>query len=152
MITYYRAATFTFIVMSEQQNFTLMRNPLFILLALAAFGCSKDDSPQDASYLYGTWIKGTAVGDTIIFYKSGDKNLMKYAASFNPQLPMYATSEYRYENDRLETKGYPGMGTDFRAIQGFAWKRSGFEFELQGSELYPFMASILTKFSYNKVK
>jgi hypothetical protein len=133
----------------------MLRLIIFILAPftiISSLSCSKDSDNSSSAILYGTWIKGANVGDTIWFYKEAGKDIMKYDASFNPLLPLTTTTEYKFENDQLLTKGYLGMGTDFHAIQGFAWKQRGSEFELQGSEIYVFMSSTLTKFTFHKAR
>ena len=128
----------------------MVRAAVFLLLAIAvvAIACTKNNDISESSF-YGTWVKGSNFGDTLIFAKENGINVLKYNDSFNPALAMYDTVAYRYRNNKLRVAFY---GTTDREISSFAWKEEGKVFELLGYQLFPFMSSSVTKFEYRKIR
>lgn len=94
--------------------------------------------------LYGTWVKGSNAGDTIWFMKKNSKHIVKYASSFNPNMPMYNEYEYRYNDGKLSIKRFAPQTDEYFPITSFAWVDTGKEFSIVNSELYPFLSSIIT--------
>jgi hypothetical protein len=52
-----------------------------VALILLVTGCSKNNDGNE-SVLYGSWSKGTNVGDTLAFMNRGGKNILRFTASF----------------------------------------------------------------------
>lgn len=100
--------------------------------------------------LYGTWVKGSNLGDTIWFMKKNSKHIMRYASSFNPNMPMYNEDEYRYNDGKLSFTRFPSQTDEYFPVNSFAWVQTGEEFSIVNSELYPFLSSIIT-LKYRKV-
>ena len=123
---------------------------VFIGLFAASFtmlNCTKDKS-QNESIFYGTWVKGTNTGDTLQFYQKNGKNILALNYSFNSLIYAPTEFEYFYVNDHLSIRH---TSTDF-SIESFTWKQVGQEFELQGTELFPFMSSTQVYFNYRKIR
>jgi hypothetical protein len=130
---------------------------LYSLLVITAItfaaACSKDSDGPEATF-YGTWVKGPNTGDTLYFYKKNGRNIMRSNQSFNPL--MYAPVEqvYKYEGGKLIV-AYPfstmGIPVTYNTIESFTWTNTGREFEINGFELYMFMSSTMTKFTFTKV-
>lgn len=118
-----------------------------------AAACSKDSDNPEAAF-YGTWVKGSNTGDTLYFYRKNGRDIMRSNQSFNPN--MYAPVErvYKYEGGKLII-AYPyssmGIPVTYETIESFAWKNTGREFEINGFELYMFMSSTMTKFTFTKI-
>jgi len=126
----------------------------FVLLFAAGLwfsDCNKNVATNE-SVLYGTWIKGSNAGDTLRFFKKDDKNILAYNLSFNASLPAPTETEYIYQNGKPGIKNYLATPNNFFIIQSFEWKQTGRKFELQGSELFPFMASTMVRFTYHKIQ
>jgi len=119
-----------------------------LLAAFTIYSCHKSSEGEE-SFLYGTWIKGTNAGDTLHFLKKNGRNLLDYNLSFNAALPASTQREYRFRNGKLSVKRYGG--SDFDPIESFKWKQLGNEFEIQGIELFNFMSSTTTYFTYHKI-
>jgi hypothetical protein len=125
---------------------------VFIITLVAS--CDKDpDGPDEESILHGTWVKGSNTGDTLVFYGRGGKHYMKSNQSFNPTMYAPVEQEYVMRNGKPAFR-YLGTGVMGRAeftIESFTWKVPGREFELLGFQLYMFMSSSQTKFTFVKV-
>jgi hypothetical protein len=129
----------------------MRRVPAFIIFSFVLFtGCTKDVLNEDS--IHGTWIKGNSTGDTLRFFKKDGKNLLAYNLSFNPVMYAPEETEYSFRNGKLALKNYLATAGDYFTIQSFEWVNPGSEFKLQGSELFPFMASTLVYFNYKKVR
>ncbi|MGC3979215.1 MAG: hypothetical protein QM751_13890 [Paludibacteraceae bacterium] len=116
-------------------------------ILLLGSGCSKNNnSPESA--LYGTWVKGVAAGDTLWFMNKGGRNILRANMSFNPGLANYTEMEYSYVNNKLQVDMYGGGLKD---LDSFSWKEQNKSFELLGYQLYMFMSSTLTKFTFTKL-
>ena len=126
-----------------------------ILAALIVFvsivaACKKDNA-QSESALYGTWIKGTQSGDSLQFLRKNGKDIMKQNESFNAATPIYTEKEYKYQNGKLSIKLYAPFSDEFYTIDSFRWINTGREFTRQGIQLFSFMSSTLTYFTYRKL-
>ena len=119
---------------------------VFVLLAAA---CSKKDDDNE-TVLYGVWINSKAPGDTLQFMPKDGKNILRYNQSFNPALPQYAKIEYRYKNGKLSA-GVFGPAASLGDISSFNWIEQNKKFDVLGYQLYLFMASSATHFTYIKV-
>jgi hypothetical protein len=130
-----------------------MRCLVFLLICtVIIYGCRRDHS-DDESVLYGTWVKGNHAGDTLQFFKRGDKNIFVYNASFNASLPVIIEREYIYRNGKPGIKNFWTSGNDdFYTIQSFAWKQHGKEFQVRGLEMYHFISSSEAIFTFRKVQ
>jgi len=127
---------------------------LFSSLCLAVIllsACNKDNGSTGESIFTGTWVKGSNTGDTLRFFNRNGKNLLAYNQSFNAAIFAPAEIEYRFKNNRLGLKNYLAQSNNFFTSQSFEWVRTGSEFKLNGTELYPFMASSLVMFTYHKI-
>jgi hypothetical protein len=128
---------------------------LFVALAvtvsaLTMASCKKGQEMENL-LLTGTWIKGTNAGDTLYFTKTNGKNVLRYNASFNPAAPAVTEIEYNYQNSKLSLRNFMATQDNFYILQSFSWKQEGKEFEVLGYELFPFMSSTQTRFTYSKV-
>ena len=121
------------------------------ITGMALSHCKKNYISNNESILYGTWIKGTNTGDTLLFTNINGKNVLSYNMSFNPGLYVPTEIEYSYKEGKLNLKNYMSSSSGSFAINSFSWNQAGKEFELNGSELYPFMAATMLKFTYRKI-
>jgi len=121
---------------------------LVLAIALGAMACSRSNEPGEAGF-YGLWVKGKLAGDTLVFKNQDAANLLQYNASFNPALPVSNTIAYRYRSGKLQVALY---GPEMVEISSFVWIVPGQQFQLQGFQLFPFMSSTGTKFTYTKVQ
>ena len=130
-----------------------MRSPIvvFIVLVLASlsFGCKKEINGTESD-LYGTWVKGSNMGDTLWFMKKNGRNLVKIPESFNPLLPKYSEKEYKLKNGALNIKSFAPSSQDYFSISSFTWTDPGREFTIQNIQLFIFMSSIVT-YKYKKI-
>lgn len=125
----------------------LLLTMLTIGLLFLAGSCDKDsDTKSPESLLYGMWVKGTHTGDTLYFTKINGVNIMRSNQSFNPGMFSPNSREYRIVNGKLELK----MG-DWSTIDSFTWKVTGREFEIKGHQVYMFLSSTLSIFTFRKV-
>lgn len=127
----------------------LLYSMLVITAITLAAACSKDsDNPEAA--LYGTWVKGSNTGDTLYFYRKNGQDMMLSNQSFNPS--MYAPVErpYKYKSGKLFI-AYSYSPLVYDTIKSFTWKTPGSQFEINGFELYMFMSSTMTKFTFTKI-
>ena len=120
-----------------------------IVFALLAAACSKKEDDNE-TVLYGVWINSKAPGDTLQFMLKNNKNILRYNQSFNPALPQYAEIEYRYKNSKLSAAVF-GPAASLRDISSFNWIEQNKKFDVLGYQLYLFMASSATHFTYIKV-
>jgi hypothetical protein len=128
-----------------------MRLLLSILItSLVIAGCQKKYAGDD-SILQGTWVKGANFGDTLWFITRNNQHIMRQAMSFNPGLPVYEEREYTYEDGRLGVRLYAPFTQDYVPITSFTWTDTGREFSIQGIQLYSFMSSTATVFTYHKI-
>lgn len=123
---------------------------IVIALAFIVVSCSKDDTASESA-LYGTWVKGTQAGDTLRFMRKNNKYIMLQNESFNAGMPNYTEKEYRFRNGRLSIKIYAPSSQDFYPVDSFSWTQVGSEFTIQGIQLFMFMSSTQTYFTYRKL-
>jgi hypothetical protein len=122
---------------------------LIVLVSLLA-ACKKDVT-QSESALYGTWVKGNQPGDTLQFLEKNRKHILRQNDSFNPAMPAYTEKEYKYQNGKLSIQLFAPFSEEFNPIDSFRWISFGREFTLQGIQLYIFMSSTQTYFTYRKL-
>lgn len=125
------------------------------VLTISAFpfllaGCKKNNA-QDEAALYGTWVKGANAGDTLRFMKKNNQYILRQNESFNAAMPVYSEKEYRFRDGKLGIKLYSPSSQEYYSIGSFAWTQAGSEFTLQGIQLFLFMSSTLTYFTYRKI-
>ena len=128
--------------------------PRLFIVALMAFAmlaaaCSKKDDDNE-TVLYGVWINSKAPGDTLQFMLKNNRNILRYNQSFNPALSQYAEIEYRYKNGKLSAAVF-GSAASLRDIDSFTWIQQNKKFDVLGYQLYLFMASSASHFTYIKV-
>ena len=122
----------------------------FIITILAfSFGCKKEQTTEEAK-LYGTWVKGSSLGDTLWFMKKNGQNIMRIAESFNPLMPKYAEKEYQFKNGVLNIKSFAPASQEYFPMTSFKWTDPGKEFTIQNSQLFIFLSSIIT-YTYKKI-
>jgi hypothetical protein len=125
----------------------------FASLLVASFimlNCNKQKS-ENETVLYGMWTKGTNAGDTLLFYKRNERNILSYNVSFNPGLPAPVEVNFWFTNGKLSTRSSGSRG-GASPIESFTWKQQGQEFEIKGIELFPFMSSTQVYFTYHKIR
>ncbi|MEI9912283.1 MAG: hypothetical protein WDO71_23080 [Bacteroidota bacterium] len=71
--------------------------------------------------------------------------------SFNAGMPHYTEKEYRFRNGQLSIKLYAPISQEFYPIDSFSWTQVGEEFTIQGIQLFMFMSSTMTYFTYRKL-
>lgn len=76
---------------------------------------------------------------------------MRKAESFNAGLSVYSEKEYMFRDGKLSIKMFAPALQDFYPIDSFTWTQAGREFKIQGIQLYMFMSSTLTYFTYRKI-
>lgn len=132
----------------------LMPRLLYFLLVITvitlAAACSKDSDNPEAAF-YGTWVKGSNTGDTLYFYRKYGRDIMRSNQSFNPGMNAPFEQEFRYINGKLAFQPAWSGGLQYHPIESFTWKTPGREFEINGFELYMFMSSTMTKFTFTKI-
>jgi len=123
----------------------------FLVLALSflSFACKKNNEANESD-LYGTWVKGSNMGDTLWFMKKNGEFIMRQPESFNPLLPKYAEKEYKFKDGVLSIKSFAPVSQEYFPITSFNWTDRGKEFTIQNSELFMFMSSIIT-YKYKKI-
>jgi hypothetical protein len=121
----------------------------FTGIALFTVACKKKRD-SDAGILYGTWVKGTNAGDTLLFKTKSSKNVLFYNVSFNAAAPTYTETEFNYQNGKLYIAPF-GLGSELNEISSFTWKQYGKEFEVQGIQLFSFLSSTQVMFNYKKI-
>lgn len=114
-------------------------------------GCNKEDQQFDESLFEGTWVKGPYTAGTLWFKKENNLNVLSYNSSFNAGLPVVAQMEYNYKNGKLELRGSYANDQTFYPVQSFTWIEQGKEFEIRAIELFSFISSTNSKFSYKKL-
>ncbi len=122
---------------------------MVILFTVLSFACKKDGIGNESD-LYGTWVKGSNMGDTLWFMKKNGKSIIRVPDSFNPQMAIYSEKEYRLLNGFLSIKTYAPFSDDFDPVSTFRWIDRGKEFSIQNTELFLFMSSIIT-YKYKKI-
>lgn len=126
--------------------------PVFaLILVVLAFAYCKKDHNGSESVLYGTWVKGSNFGDTLWFMQKNGKNIMRMADSFNAGRAVYSEKEYRFRNGIPEIKMFSPSPDDYYPISSFKWIQHGSRFSLKGFQLYLFMSSTMTEFTYRKI-
>lgn len=128
----------------------MLRPLTYLLLALALLGaaCSKSNKSSESA-LYGTWVKGPNVGDTLYFLRKDGKNIMRSNQSFNPALTAWTEWEYFFKDGQLSV--VLGAGTQARLLNSFTWVEAGRKFDILGFQVFMFMSSSVTHFVYTKV-
>ena len=128
----------------------MLRPLIYLLLALAVLGaaCAKSNNNSE-SMLYGTWVKGNQVGDTLYFLRKDGKNIMRSNQSFNPSLTASTEWEYFFKDGQLSV--VLGAGTQARLLNSFTWVDMGKKFDILGYQVFLFMSSSATHFVYTKV-
>lgn len=136
---------------SCQRHMPALRILLFVtvLSSIYAVGCRKDSERSDP-VLVGTWAKGPNFYDTLRFYRQGGKDLVSYSLSFNPAFAAPSEFEYKYQDGKLSIRMF--NGNEFWDIDSFQWKQVGKEFTVQGIQLFPFMSSTMSYFTYHKIE
>ena len=122
----------------------------YVLLAVTfiAIACSKKNNSSNEADLYGSWAKGANVGDTLIFKNENGRNLLQFNATLNPATPVYTKVEYNYSNNKL----FVNLGGNTQTqLSSFVWKQPNQQFDILGFQLFLFMSSSSTHFTYTKV-
>jgi hypothetical protein len=122
---------------------------LFTAFASVLVSCKKEI--RDEKLLQGIWAKGTSAGDTLVFMKANDRNILRYNLSFNPAYPFYQDVEYKYESGRLSLMLYAPADQNFYTLHSFSWRQIGEVFEIRGSELFQILATTTVVFTYHKL-
>lgn len=122
----------------------------FTFIVLTNSGCKKDQVGND-TLLAGTWIKGSGIADTLYFIENNGKKILRYNMSFNAALPAFTETEYSYRNGKLALKNFMATQSDYYIVESFNWKQEGKEFEVLGYQLFLFMSSTQTRFTYRKI-
>lgn len=123
---------------------------LVIIVSAFSFTSCKKDRAGSESVLYGVWVKGSNFGDTLWFMQKNGKNILRKAESFNASMAVYSENEYRFRNGIPEIK-LGSTAADYYPITSFAWIQQGKEFSLKAFQLYLFMSSTMTEFTYRKI-
>ena len=128
---------------------------LSILLSLTSlviiFTSCQKSKDHNAGELYGVWVKGSNFGDTLWFMKKNGQDVMRINESFNPGMPAYTEKEYQFIDGKLRIQNYAPASTDFYDIDSFTWTQMGTEFKVLGYQLFSFMSSTMTQFTFHKL-
>lgn len=116
----------------------------FLLVA-----CTKTNASEE-SLFYGRWVNAVTPNDTLWFTSKSGKNILRINNSFNPSLPFYDEYEYGYKNGKLSVI-LPGATPFKREVDSFNWTQTNKEFEILGYQLYLFMSSTSSRFTYRKL-
>ena len=129
-----------------------MKLIFFLLIVIAGsifISCKKEIRSEDL--LPGVWVKGPDAGDTLLFMKVNNKNILRYNMSFNPAYPFYQDVEYKYANGTLSLILYSPADQNFYALHSFTWRQAGKVFDIQGSELFAILSSTTVRYTYHKL-
>lgn len=131
-----------------------MRIPVaicIVMIAVLPFVSCKKNASGDEAILNGTWIKGSQPGDTLQFLRRNNKNILRYNISFNSAVAAYTETEYSYRDGKLSLRPFSPVVQDFYPVSSFAWRQLGNQFQVQGIELFSFLASSSLYFIYRKI-
>jgi hypothetical protein len=121
-----------------------------IVFALLFIGCKKDsDVSGSESELYGKWAKGPNLADTLEFVRKNNKNIMRHLESYNAGVPVYSETEYSFGGGQFSLKYY--SLNDYHSVSSFTWTQQGAEFQVLAIELFSYISSTMTIFTYRKV-
>jgi hypothetical protein len=118
-----------------------------ITVFVAICSCSKDKNSSDASQYYGKW-KSNA-GDTITFLQRNGQNICD-AGIRNPG-PDFHEIEFSFSNNKLSFKDGAADPGKFRILKSFKWIQRGKSFQVQDTDIYSFMSSTSTYFTFEKL-
>ena len=121
------------------------------IVATALCACTKKDSEEVGDTIEGVWVKGSHIGDTLRFYKKNGKNVVAYNMSFNTLMPAPTEREYLLKDGKFSLQ-LLDRSNRFHPIESFKWKEVNKEFEVEGIELFPFMSSMRTYFTYRRIQ
>jgi len=122
---------------------------LSIVCMLLVAACSKSNSGNETIF-YGTWVNSNAPKDTLQFTRRDGKNILRTNQSFNTSLPNNQETEYSFINGKLAVYVF-GPNEAFNLVTSFAWIQEEKQFDILGFQLYPFMSSSTTHFTYTKI-
>jgi hypothetical protein len=120
-----------------------------IIIAFTAISsCSKNENPADISLFYGRWKSD--VGDTITFSQRNGENIFSYSTLTLPSIP--SEVEFSYRNNKLRLKDDVTILNKFRTLETFTWVQQGASFQVLGADIYRFMSSTSTYFTFIKMQ
>ena len=123
---------------------------LIIAFPVFIISCSKEKVPSGAEYeLYGTWSRGPNPADTLYFLRLNNKNIMRHLETINAGLRVYSETEYKFKDGKLSLK-YSTVN-EYHAVTSFAWTQGHTEFQLLGFQLFSYLSSTTTIFTYRKI-
>lgn len=120
---------------------------IFAALSFLIAACTKDKSASDESLFYGKWESN--VGDTIIFLQREGRNIFQYGTFNLPSVPREVG--FSYENNKLALKNDMSNPEKLQMLNSFKWVHNRTTFEVQGVDMYSFMSSTSTWFSFTKI-
>ena len=123
---------------------------LFILVFVSLFFSCKKEVNGTESDLYGVWVRGSNIGDTLWFLRKNGQNIIRLPESTNPLMPLYSEKEYKFRNGALSIKLAAPASQEYFPISSFTWIDPGKEFTIQNIQLFMFMSSIVT-YKYKKI-
>lgn len=124
----------------------------FGFLVVTAFcACTKKTVEQRGETIEGVWVKGSHTGDTLRFSIKNGKNIVSYNMSFNTLFAAPTEREYILKEGKFSLQ-FLDRSNRFEPIESFKWKELHKEFEVEGIELFPFMSSMGTYFTYRRVQ
>jgi hypothetical protein len=123
---------------------------VLLSFSIAFAGCKKEITGTE-SELYGTWVKGPYLGDTLQFMRMNNQNIMRIYESFSGVIPGYAEKEYSLRNGVLKIKSFSPVSQEYFSIDSFTWTQPGGEFTILGHQILLFMNSTMTSFTYRKI-
>jgi hypothetical protein len=110
--------------------------------------CTKNDAPE-ANSLYGTWVNKNQPHDTLQFMRIDGKDMLQFNARLDTSV-VRDTIAFSYKNGMLVLPG-AGPNPPVRTIASFAWQENYKSFNILAYELYLFMSSSFTHFTYSKL-
>ena len=123
---------------------------ILLSFSIIFVGCKKETAGT-GSDLYGIWVKGPNFGDTLQFMRKNNQDIMRINESFNTGMPAYTEKEYSIQNGILKIKNFAPVSQEYFIINSFTWTQPGSEFRILGYQLFMFMSSTMTSFTYRKI-
>ncbi len=120
-----------------------------IACTLLITGCFKDPVVTGSEFeLYGKWAKGPNAGDTLDFLQKNNQNIMRHLESYNSGVPVYSETQYMFNDGKPSLKN---LTAGYHPVTSFIWNQAGAEFQVLGIDLFSYISSTTTIFTYRKI-
>jgi hypothetical protein len=123
---------------------------IVLCIGLSVAACSKK-SEHSESILYGTWVKGPNIGDTMRFVRKNGTDILSYRNDlFANYYPGNTETPYVFRDNKLTLVTSSSIGPVEYEIDSFAWKKFGNQFQVTGTQFFPYTSSFFD-FTYTKI-